>query len=520
MVRDFEMKPGRTRGWTSTGRLFFDTQAFPVSYVPEAQVVNLTGQVITFPDYRKGDAYGYQIWDSGNADGDPRESGVGVITIGPQEWGPNGLTPPMTVELPDIVIGTVPTLCDHIWVEVNLTRTTAPSQINGLDIPVAFKEGTWVNADSGSLLVEYMYPTARMLQFFKSPTPNGDGTSNLIMRRRMSTVNSNQPFYSGSNVSNASGWTYGGPYGSRKGVPVFPKGTIGPQTDTTGIGYRLARGTSGATALLVDTSNYTSVYTGSIRITAGRASASIQYGGADPNGAYVQYLGFVRATGTLLTTWSTWSIPGVGIADVPIGEPHATRRVILGIAWENDSNAARDVSSVVINGITASLIIARQGTVASRRTYVGFYQALVPTGTDVPMTITTTGGVRPLQVECWAAYNLASVTPDATVSTSTTNTDFPMATASQQGFVLAISAFDVQYSFLVDGDTGTIEPDQLAIDGIDNYAWDSMGFGRTRGRAFQGTEGETLQASLRYLSSSGTPTVGNACFNLVAIAMH
>ena len=519
MAREFYMTPQRTWGKTADGRLFFDTDAFPVGYVPEAEVVLLTDQVITFPDYRKGDAYGYQIWDSGNANGDPRESGVGIITIGPQEWGPSGLTPPMTVELSDIVIGTVPTLCDHLWVEVNLTRTTAPSQINGLDIPVAFKEGAWVNADGGTLLVEYMYPTARMLQFLKSPTPNGDGTSDLIMRRRMSTVNDNLGFYTSGNASNQSGWTYGGPYGSRKGVPVFPKGTIGPQTDLTGIGYRLARGTSGATALLVDTSNYTSVFTGSIRVTAGRASASIEYGGADPDAAYVQYLGALRANQSQVTTWNVWQQFGVGIVELDIGEPDPTRRVILGIAWENDSSAARDITDVKIDGVnSATELVSRQGTVASRRMGVSFYEALIPTGTTVNPVITTSGGVRPLQLECWAAYNLASATPDVVVSTSAVNTDFPIATSAEQGFVLAISTIDLTYSDIID--PGNIEPEHIGILGIENYAFESLGFSRTRARAFQGTEGETLQVSMRHLSSTGTPSSGTACDNLLAIAMH
>lgn len=509
MPKKFQFLPGRTRGWRDDGKLFFDTSAFPVGYAPESQVITLTGQTITFPDFRKGDAYGWQQWDSGDANNNPRESAISLITIGPQEWGPLLMSPPPTVELPETVIATVPANCDHIRVKVRLTRTVAPSQINGNTIPVAFEEGAWVNADGGSLPIEYLAPIARLLTFRISPIINLDGTRNVVMRRTMSTVKAFQNFYRGDNSPNSPGWTWGGPYGGGAGIPVAQRDTRGPTTDVTGIGGRYKRNGS-SPAATSDNTNYQSVYTGDIVITAGRAGAAIEYGGADPNATFPQYLGFFHNLQANVATFNSWASPPQP------SEEGASRHILVAVRGVNTGTTARTISSVLINGNAALQIAARSGNDGTRFGITAFYIVSLPTGmSPLTLSITFSAAMAGCTAEAWALYNLQSITPAATLSAQSINTLVPVPTPSGQSVFIGTGANATTYGNI---SSFGLNPDDFTIQ-MDNQKPQFDGAQWTWSRGFQIANGETLQIQ-QYNTSSRVPSAGTGFTAMLGVVMQ
>jgi hypothetical protein len=433
MTRNVLMTPSRTRGENDSGKVFFYTDAFPVSYVPEAYELLLTNQTITFPDFRKGWAYQWQQWDGGS--GNPRESAISVITIGPQEWGPSTMSPAPTVNLDEEVIGVVPTKADHILVQVNLTRTTVPDQINTRDIPVWFDEGNWVNADGGCLVVEHINPIVRMLYFRLAAADNGDGTRNVIMRRVMSTANQAIGFYRPGNDPDNEGWIYGGTYGSNKGFPVSERDTRGPTTDTVGSGgnYRQNGSNPAATD---DNTDYESVYEGDIRIIAGYAGITDESVGADPNAPFPLYLGSMMSTQQNVTTFNTFD-GGV----VSIGDEATSRRIFVAVRGGHNNNTSdRNVTALSVNGVAATQRLARQGDNTLATTAVEIWEAEVPTATSLTsLSITWNGSFQTVVVEMWAVYNLTSGTPVASLSQQDWAASHSLATPAGQSVVIGIA---------------------------------------------------------------------------------
>lgn len=497
------MLPERATGYRADNTLFFDTDAFPISYAPEAELLSVTGQTITFPDFRKGWAYCWQQWDGSG--GNPRESAISVVTIGAQEWGPASMVPPATVNLDETVVGVVPSAADHIRVRTKLSRTTSPSQINGNTIPVAFKEGEWVEVADGALLVEYLYPIARMLTFYLSSADNGDGTRNVIMRRTMSTVNQFQSFYQSANNPNQEGWIYGGTYGSRSGIPVSQIAVRPANTDVTGLGGRYRQNGS-SPASTTDTTNYQSVYTGDIEILAGYAGIDPTYGGSDPNGPYVQYLGQLRTTTPDLTTFSSWSsTPQLGVAN-------ATRKIILLVMAENDSTADRSIATVKVGSTLATQIFQRQGDNGSLTTAAGMFIVEYPTGTTDTVEVVMNATSKACSVLMFAGYNMASSTPDATISSATLNSSASLTTYAGQGFAIAAEVLPYSYGNII-----SFNADRAAnsLAGIENVFMDSVGYNCLFSRGFQSTGGETLsmQAKSNVVSASGAT-------NWIAASFH
>lgn len=492
MTRSFEMVPEYLKGYRDDGTLFFSSNAFPVSYAPEAEVIYLAAQVITFPNFNLGWAYCWQQWDGSS--GSVNESAISLVTMKRQNWGPATVTPAPDNNIDEVVVGTIPDDADHIRVRVKLTRTTTPDQVNGNTVPVAFKEGEWVDCPGGSLLVEELAPYNRLITFYRKATDNGDGTRDVIMRLQQTTNSQTQSFYRPGNNPAQTGWIYGGTYGGNTGTPVAQIEAKGPRNDPSGVGG-LYKQTGGSPASTTITSSYSSVYTGDIEITAGYAGINPTNAGADPNGAYVLYLGAMRSTVQDQTTWNSWTP-----TDISTSDEDAEREIVVGIVWNHNDTTARSVSSVTIGGVTASPIIQNQGTAFSERIGTEFWHAPVPTGSTATLEVVMSGSVKALEVEAWAAYNVASWTPFDSISSYTVNSAIALDTPTGQGFALALARTRAQLANIVDGN---LDRTLYELQGIDNVYLLSDGWDATMSRAFQSTEGVAMSIAS---NSSGFTT--------------
>lgn len=492
MTRSWQITPGRVLG-QKDGVAFFDTDAFPVQFANENDEILLTSQTINFPDFLKGDAYCWQQWDGGGSS--VIESAISLVTIPNQEWGPSADLAYITsgCNLSDTVIGTVPALADgSTKFFVKLTRTNGPSNVNGNSVPVMFKEGEWVECYGGSLLVERLYPFARMIQFYLADDDNGDGTRNVLMRRLMSTVKQRQSFYRSGNDYSKEGWNYGGTYGSYYGVPVAQIATKGPTTDVTGIGGRHRR-TGSNPASTTDNTDYVSEFTGDIRIVPGRAQITPE-GGTGSDGAY-----FLFTDEDVQSSATTFTFSGK-----LIGDAASDREVFVSVASYNQG-AARSISSVTIAGVTATAVASQMHAPGSFCTYAGLWRASVPTGTTGDVVVTFSGTMTGCEIVVYAGYNMASTTPDATIASTTVNSAANLATVNG-GFAISIA----QSNYVVWGNFifFNVDPETLDLDGIENSVLfqcgaDSGGSDRVGCRAHQVTDGSTL--SINY-SQPATPT--------------
>lgn len=498
------MIPGQVWGKDSSGKYFFNADNYPLSYANEADVTLLSGVSIVFPDFRKGNAYQWQQWDSGDASHNPRESAISLITMPGQEWGPTTMLRPPTsgCEIPDVVITTVPENADHCIYEVNLTRTVTPSQVNGNTVPVIFQEGQWVQAYGGSLLVEWSNPYTRMLQFYLAPIANGDGTRNVLMRMIQSVVNQRQYNYRQDNDYNKTGWSWGGPYGSAFGIPVSFRASGGPATDVAGVGGRYKRGGANAVATS-DNTNYSSTFTGQIRVRPGRSGITPTSGGADPTQPFY----FVTDIDQIVASTTTYTFSGKQFGPAPTGVQ--TRRMMVSLT----SGGANNISSVTIGGVAATLVATvKLTTVATSAIYI----ANVPTGDTGNVVVTFSGNQAYCNIQLCAGYNMASSTPDAIIQNTTSGQNQSLATVAS-GWTMAIG---VHQPFIWDNIIFANQDPQLyGFSGMGNMSTfpASTTAGATiASTANQNTDGSTLTVQLR---NNGSGVVANSCA-WVAASFH
>lgn len=493
MTRRFKIEPGRVWG-DKDGVTFFDTDAYPVQYANS--VLTVTGYTLTFPDVRKANAYNWQQWDSTGSGGNPRESAISVITMVNQEWGPASTTPTDSgTQLDDIVLGTVPDGADHILVRARASRTTDPSQINGNTIPPEPEPGEWTIAYGGTLLFEQLYPLARMIEVYLAAADNGDGSRNVMLRRRQSVTKKRQSFYRSGNDYNKTGWNYGGTYGSVYGIPVAQRDTRAANTDVSGVGGRYRRNGS-SPAATDDNTDYTSVYNVDFEIIPGRADISADSG----TGGTSAYFGLIDEQVSEATA-STHTIP------ISFGDADATRYIIVGVTSFNTTASGRNISSVTIGGVTATQVAYRQDTNGTLVTIAGIYIASVPTGGSGDVVVTMSGGTTlGCTVTAFAGYNMNSSTADATVSSATSNSDTSLATVNG-GLAIAVGAeYNVNYD---NAEYLQLPFEDFWIEGMPNPAlWDSrpnVGSSQAYSRNFDLTDGSTLTLRYQYVGGTSTP---------------
>ncbi|AKR55695.1 hypothetical protein XM25_07765 [Devosia sp. H5989] len=200
------------RVWSSDGR--------PANLLPE-ETWQTIGVTINFPDFVKGNAYGYArtVIDAPFPSGGTFFDTAVITTILPQEWGP-GVSGAQN--LPTQVLGTIPA-GNYIDVRATLSRTRTPSRF--IDISAGGISGgdvlNMVPAQQsllrgGSCLCESTYIWRRLFEVVLS--------GNQIVLNRYQSVWDNgetMQWASGNNPYVQDRWTYGGPSGANKGHPAY-----------------------------------------------------------------------------------------------------------------------------------------------------------------------------------------------------------------------------------------------------------------------------------------------------------
>jgi hypothetical protein len=404
------------------GVVVFDTDLFPVQLFPSSEVISITGKTITWPDFVKGNAYGFAQGMSGGSLVGSCHSYAGIPG---QNWGSPDATPPPAsgYELNDEIIGVAPPGTDLLYVRVKLTRTNAPDQINGVSIPVLFEEGQWVTCVGGSLPVERLFPIARYMEIVLRRDANGeidpnvDGTVDILLRRKQSADSRSYSFYRFGGDTQNSGWTAGGTGGAFN-YPVFSLQAKGPVVDPTGVGGRQARGGSDQCSL-IDVSDYSTTLTGDIEVIPGCSLITPQDATGGDSKAYI-YL----ETRQEFANLASYSLP-----DFQFGPANPERYIYFALFIGNwQDGTQRDISGASITDINGTVIPAT--LIAKRRTFFGggttqrnlcaaIFAAHVPDGVTGTINVSYTGTAWQLQLAAWAGYNMDNpLTPVSVVQSS------------------------------------------------------------------------------------------------------
>lgn len=427
----------------------FDSEVYPVGFLPQSDWIEVTGQTLSFPDLLKGDVYGYARGTIGVS---LQCSCASYIALKPQEWGPEEVNP-----LPATTLGTVPAGTDILLVYARVTRTSAPSQIKGQNVPVLPREGEWVFCPGGCLPLEYTAPLARMMEV------RLEGTT-ITLRRKQSVSNKNYSYFRTDNSPENSGWTYGG--GIKNVHAVYHLESKGP---VASFGNSLKRYDSSRCSL-TDITNYGSTYSVDIRVIPGRS-------GIDPEElrSNVGYLGTFNDTNS--TQSHTFTVP-FG----PAPATGHTRRVFVCV--KNAVTSAPGITSVSIGGAAAtqhvSLRTSPQAAIYSRE---------VNAGDSGSVVVSTAPNNSRIQIDVLSAYDMESAVAHATAESSSTS---PQTIATLDGgFVIGSQMahrgpFGDQNTYPMTGVETSVSVGPNYTSSVDT----DEGF-----LAFQDTDGSTLTVS-------------------------
>lgn len=416
MARQFTIKSNSMLG-VKDGVTFFDADLPPVRLYPDSKKITTT-KTVSFPDFHHANAYAYAAGDVGG--GVIQQSCSSFVTIPFQEWGPS-TDFAITDILGDVTIGTVPADADFLYVRVKGTRTNAPDQVNGNDVPVAFQEGQWVSCDGGTLLVEFLWPITRMIRISLAAADNGDGTRNVILSRKQSISKRGYSYWRSGNDSNNSGWTYGGTNG-RYGHIVKKIQSKGPTTAIGGvITYR--RG-DGAQCSLSDTSDYSADYTFDLEILPGYSGIAARTSGGGGGGGTELVLTDGDSVSPNAST-HTYTSKYLG----PVADAAQTRHVIVAVTgWRRAGSNSQGLSSVSVAGNAATLLFQRnfyRDETGSNDTnqLVAYYGLRLDAGETGNIVLNFSATFVWSAIDVYAAYNLPSLTPLTTQSAVGENTN-------------------------------------------------------------------------------------------------
>jgi hypothetical protein len=211
---------------------------------------------ISFPDFSKDIAYGFNLFNSGPPLNTTTMYGMSIVKILPQ-----------TTTLPDIVLGSVPSsLINYVDWRVVLSWTKQPSWARMNPVLSEITPGIQTDLRGGSALIEISGCFRRMIHVGLS------GTS-IVLSRKQSTRNINENPTGGWAPGNSThfpsggprpGWTYG----------VQQEGSFAYFIDKRAGGNNIWRGASNG-ASLSDPTDYSSTWTGTLLVKPGRQNASI-----------------------------------------------------------------------------------------------------------------------------------------------------------------------------------------------------------------------------------------------------
>lgn len=467
MVTKFSMPPDRVL-FESDGRAVFDSDAWPVQFYRAEDQINLTGYSLTFPDFSlKGNAYAYS---RGTIGGDLYGGCHSYATIGPED----------TID--EEVIGTVPEGTDLLFVMVRLTRTSAPSQINGQDIPVLPEEGEFTFAPSGCVLIEQLPPMARMIQVAI------DGT-NVVLRKKQSVKRTLYTYWRSGNDANNTGWTYGGDAGPY-GHAVYSIESKGPTFDPSG--SNLKRGGAGGCSL-TDPTDYSSEYTADFIILPGRSDI-------DADAGEFEGLPSIYPTGFFSATDDG---PTITLEDYELGPTGPARRILIVVTYARSLDSAVDLDGVTIAGVAATMVAEARytdnppGTAFTTRAAT-LWIADVPDGETGDIALDFDTEVPWVVFETFSLYDLQSATPVDVFEDLDQDTTNALSTAADGvAFAAALGRPDF--------------PPTLS--GIENslniaHTVSSPAISLVHSRGYQLTDGSTLNIHDGDTAFSGTPFIG------------
>lgn len=246
---------------SSGGNIFLESED-DVVWSSVLQPVNLMSSAkltkslsISFPHIPGGNFY---ATGKSSGSGFDQSSCASFQTIYPGEWGP---TRSGAFNLPDILLGTLPTGANMLDVTVNLTQTKQPSPYLGIDEPTFIQEGVPIALRGSSCQLEGFGPVRRMIDIMIIGT-------GIYLRRYQSILNSGDPdiWLSGNTDEGdlggfKSGWTYGG----------NPNAQFAALIEAKGPGGNINKYRNGSNACsVVPTANFSSIWTGTAVIIPGR----------------------------------------------------------------------------------------------------------------------------------------------------------------------------------------------------------------------------------------------------------
>lgn len=412
MARSFSITPVRILG-LKDGQSWYDSRNYPVHFFPPEDVVLIEDVVVNFPDFVHANAYGFVAGDTGG--GTIRQSCSSYVTIPFQDWGPAD-QPGISNNLSDAVIGTIPGDADVVLIRINGIRTNPPDQINGNSVPTGFEEGQWVQADGGTMLIEYLFPIVRMIWIRFAATLNLDGTRNVILTRKQSIRKTLFSFWTAGNSSSSIGWTFGGTNG-RYGHIVKLIEAKGPAIAPGGL-VTFRRGDGGQCSL-TDTSDYASSFTMDIEITPGKSNIDNENTGGSSGigGTRMDLTDFAEVQGA--STSHTYN--GKFIGEVP---STLETRTLFVVAKGHISlqSASRTINGVTYNGVAMTEVV-KQTTYLDKTgsndpsTVVGIWRIDSPAvdGETANFVVSFSASFWYSDIDIYAVYNLPSTTPIETL---------------------------------------------------------------------------------------------------------
>lgn len=271
MTLEFDKTTGRFLV-VEDGRTALDTDAVMTALIPDASFT-LSGYDISFPDFWSGIIY-HQTRQGPDAFGNSRFGCSTWVGIVHQEWGPGEASPH---NLPDIVLGTVPTGTDYLDCWVNLTRTVNPANIFDLQLAGNFPQGQWVKLEGGSCQIEIGAGVSRLFEIVLSgtnvllrryqSTSEGGNASPPVLRNTPGAALGNEVFYfPGTNAPvQASSPARYALYGQK----IDEKTSI-PSPTHRPSGYEAGSASNVPCSTSKSGISYASTWTGTIRVTPGR----------------------------------------------------------------------------------------------------------------------------------------------------------------------------------------------------------------------------------------------------------
>ena len=109
------------------------------------------------------------------------------------------------------------------------------------------------------------------------------------------------------------------------------------------------------------------------------------------------------------TDFSTTDLTTYTFSAQTLGEAHATRKIIVAIAGVSGATS-RTISSVTVDGVTATAVITRINSGNSRNGHASIYIADVPSNTTGDVVVTWSGSMLNTMIGLYSAINFSSST--------------------------------------------------------------------------------------------------------------